>query len=771
MDLSLSPVNHLRHVKGDVWEAVGNDPVFDCKLPSGRIEAGWYEVEIDLEQLAGPAMWPYFYPDYGVLHPEAHKVFLPFVDGGAGPHRGVALFTNPVGALRFDPAVTACQFRMGGIRLRRIGKLEAARQMIKKVFEEASTARERVRISGLLAGALLGKGPRGLAVALYGLYALEPRDRVQLGYSDWLSIYDRPEQRRELLEPLVAQGNQPLLSVVLPVYNTPEQWLRRCIDSVLAQAYDNWELCIADDASPSPTVRRVLEQYAASDPRVRVVFRETNGHISASSNSAIAMAQGEWIVLLDHDDELHPLALMEVADALERHPRWRMLFSDEDKIDEDGVRFDPYMKADWNYDLFLSHNCISHLGVYHADLVREVGGFREGMEGSQDWDLALRCIERLEADQIGHVPLVLYHWRAIIGSTALAPQEKDYAHEAGRRAISEHLIRTGSTGRVEDIPGLRGNYRVRYRLPAPAPLVSIIVPTRDRVDLLKSCIRSVLDETSYVPLEIILVDNQSQERETLEYFKSLATESRVRVIRYDQPFNYSRINNAAAAQARGSVLCLLNNDITVITPNWLEEMVGHACRPDVGAVGAMLYYPNDAIQHAGVIIGAHGVAAHAYAGHMRGYPGHMGRARLVQEVSAVTAACLVVSRDAFDAVGGLDPELAVAFNDIDFCLRLRAAGYRNIWTPFAEMYHHESATRGHENTQEKLDRFNKEVMFMRQRWGQVHDPAYSRNHSLDDQLFQLAFPPRTGAYAENRPGTPAAGTAFIETTTMTRKDG
>jgi GT2 family glycosyltransferase len=575
---------------------------------------------------------------------------------------------------------------------------------------------------------------------------LRPEGSMRVPYQTWLELYDpRTADALELArQEMAGLARQPRFSIILPVYNTSEQWLRKCIDSVRDQVYGNWELCIADDASPAPHVRKTLAELAGSDERIRVVYRASNGHISACSNSAIEISTGEWLVLLDHDDELHPLALLEVAKAINAHPEWRLIYSDEDKIDQQGRRFDPYMKPDFNYDLLLSHNCISHLGVYEAPLVRALGGFREGTEGSQDWDLALRCIERIEPNQVGHIPKVLYHWRAIEGSTALAPQEKNYAHVAGMRVIDEHLRRIGSSGHVEDIPGQRGNYRVRYGLPKPAPLVSIIIPTRDKVELLRACIESVLAKTTYSNYEILVVDNQSTEKATLDYFGTLKGDARVRVISYDEPFNYSSINNFAVGKAAGSVLCLLNNDITVISRDWLEEMVGHACRPGVGAVGAMLYYPNDTIQHAGVVVGAHGVAAHAYSGHARGHAGHMSRARLTQSLSAVTAACLVVRREAFEAVGGLDPALEVAFNDVDFCLRLGEQGYRTIWTPFAELYHHESASRGYEDSPDKMSRFNGEMIYMRQRWGRViaHDPSYSLNHSTNDELFQLAFPPR-----------------------------
>lgn len=743
--LTLTAHRHLQLQSNGIWKATGNDPGFDCRYPTPLIVAGWYEVEIELEKVSGPEMCAYLYPDYGDHNFEFHRIFLSCIREGQVVHRGIVMFPQDVRALRFDPSISPCEFRLGAMRLTRIRRADAAKTMFADVFARSDS---KLASFATLSGAALRGGVRGLGDALYRMYARQPSVSFSAPYQTWLDLYDH-WSKQEMTQAAakgaaLAEADGPLFSVLLPVYNPPERWLVRAIESVRAQSYPRWELCIANDASPSPHVRRVLDRYARSDARIKVVHRERNGHISRCSNSAAELAVGDWLALLDHDDELHPMALLEVADAIAANPRWRVIFSDEDKIDGDGRRFDPYMKSDWNYDLFLSHNCISHLGVYRTDLFREIGGFNVGMEGSQDWDLALRAIECIDSDQVGHVPKVLYHWRAIEGSTALAPQEKDYAHDAGLRAIQAHLDRLGRDARVESIPGQRGNYRVRYQVPDPAPLVSIIVPTRDQAELLHACIESVLQVTRYRRFEIIVMDNQSTDPEALAYLERLRKHDSTRVIGFDEPFNYARINNAAVEVANGEVLCFLNNDVTVISPGWLDEMVGHACRPDVGAVGAMLYYPNDTIQHAGVAVGVHGVAAHVYAGHGRGSPGHMSRARLPQTLSAVTAACLVVQKARFEAIGGFDVALGVAFNDVDLCLRLDAKGWRNVWTPFAELYHHESASRGLEDSPEKKARFRTEIEFMERRWGQRlrSDPYYSRSFTLDEEPCQLAFPPR-----------------------------
>lgn len=744
----LSPIHDLEPAGDEtgVWAATGNDPQFGCGLGRTPLPGGWYRVELALRRLDGPAVSPALYPDYGAGLLEADGIRLWFVRGERGKHAGVVLFTSEVHRLRFDPAVAACRFRLGAMRLRRLSRPAAALALLRGALARAEGFAAKRGIVASAAARLLREGPAAMATELYALGMNGIRPQAAAGYRDWLALYDRCDAPllRAVQARIDAMQRRPRFSVLVPVFDTPEPWLRRCIESVLAQAWPDWELCLADDASTQPHVRRVLDEYAARDPRVRVVHRAANGHISAASNSALALATGDYVALLDHDDELHPLALFQMARALEAHPHWRLVYSDEDKLDADGRRYDPYMKPDWNYDLFLSHNCVSHFGVYATDEVRAVGGFREGYEGSQDWDLALRIVERLDDAQIGHVPMVLYHWRAIVGSTALAVQEKDYAHDAGLRAVADHLQRTGSGGRVEAIAGRPGNFRVRYPLPRPAPLVSLIVPTRDRVDLLRQCIESIRGKTHYPDYEILVVDNQSAQDETRAYFRDLQQDPRIRVLSFDAPFNYPAINNYAARHAHGNVIGLINNDIQATGPDWLAEMVGHALRPGVGAVGALLLYPDDTIQHAGVITGVHGVAAHAYCGFVRDHPGHMGRARLVQSLSAVTAACLVVRKAVYEEVGGLDEGLAVAFNDVDFCLRLRERGYRNVWTPFAELYHHESASRGYEDSPEKAARFGAEVRCMQQRWGDRlrQDPAYNPNLTLEGVPFELAFPPR-----------------------------
>ncbi|WP_205772591.1 glycosyltransferase family 2 protein [Microvirga calopogonii] len=569
---------------------------------------------------------------------------------------------------------------------------------------------------------------------------LPPHDSIPGAdpYQQWIEQFDYSSTHNGQYQTEIEQLTwKPLISVLMPVYETPAAYLDEAIHSVREQIYPHWELCIADDASGSQHVREIIERHRSQDNRIKVVHRETNGHISEATNSAFELATGEFVALLDHDDILRPHALAEVAIALNTCPNAQLIYSDEDKIDANR-RFDPYFKPDWSPDLFLSQNYLNHLTVHRADNVCRVGGWRRGFEGSQDYDLNLRIIEELEPTSILHIPKILYHWRAVPGSTAKAGSEKDYAFVAGKQALEEHVARTQS-GYVEQVEGLPF-YRIIRPVPEPQPLVSLIIPTKDQVHILRQGIESILNKTTYSSFEILVVDNNSSEPTTLEYFQQLKQDSRVHVLSYPHPFNYSAINNFAVQKAKGTIVGLINNDIEVITPEWLREMVSHVSRPEVGCVGAKLYYPDDTVQHAGVILGVGGVAGHSHKYFPRTHLGYFGRLRLCQNVSAVTAACLLVRREVYEEVGGFDEtRLRIAFNDVDFCLKVRQAGYLNVFTPFAELYHHESISRGTEDTPAKVRRFQSEIAAMEERWTTdlLRDPFYSPNLTLDREDFSI----------------------------------
>lgn len=726
-----------------VWTATGNDPHFHLVGAAGEpvdLKGGWYLLRIVAEEVSGQLDSPRLYMDYGVGFSEAFTFPLDSMRTSNG-FAGLIRLEQPVTGLRFDPSVSPCEFSLKSISLQRLSKGTAAWFMYRSL---ARREKDPINLFRKSLAEYRRDGSRTLGDWLYNRYAPHIKPDVR-DYAEWIAKHDTVGENdvRAMRQQSALLAHKPVISVVMPVYNTAEGWLRRCMDSVLRQGYPYWELCVADDASTAPHVKKVLNEYAAKDRRIKVVFREKNGHISEASNSALALATGEWIALLDHDDELPPHALYMVVMAIAERPDARMIYSDEDKIDEDGKRFDPYFKPDWNPDLFYSQNMITHLGVYSASLIKKIGGFREGFEGAQDYDLALRCIEELKAAQIIHIPRVLYHWRAIEGSTALAIGEKSYAVLAGVKALEDHFFRTGVKGVSVEI--VDNGYRILRAIDEKRqPSVSLIIPTRDRVDLLRMCISSILEKTTYENYVIVVVDNQSIEPATHEYFDSIKKHPKVRIVEYDEPFNYSSMNNVAVASTESDIVGLINNDIEVIHGDWLHEMVSQAVREDIGAVGAMLYYPNNTIQHAGVTLGIGGVAGHSYVGKSKGFGGQMSRALLIQNLSAVTAACLLIRREVFNSVGGLDPRLQVAFNDVDFCIRVRNAGLRNLWTPYAELYHHESASRGYEDTPAKHERFMREVVFMGENWGDVlqKDPAYNPNLTLQTTDFELATQPR-----------------------------
>ena len=568
---------------------------------------------------------------------------------------------------------------------------------------------------------------------------------VDGSYQNWISKYDAmTDELITIMSERVSDfPYKPVISVLMPTYKPDLVWLRQAIESVRGQVYPYWELCIADDGSSDPAVVEFLRRYQAMDARIRVEFRASNGHISAASNTALTLCSGEWIALMDHDDLLAENALFWVAAAINDNPAAMLIYSDEDKLDEAGVRRDPYFKPDWNPDLFYSQNLITHLGVYKTDRVKSIGGFTIGLEGAQDYDLALRYIEGIRGSEIIHIPRVLYHWRVHPQSTAKAGGDaKPYAMLAGQQALINHFARLNIRAQVEFI---EYGYRVHYELPEKLPLVSLVIPTRNGLKLIQQCVESILKKTTYNNFEILIVDNGSDDKEALRYFQFLQSKGLATVIRDDGPFNYAALNNKAVKVARGELIGLLNNDLEVISPDWLGEMVSIALQENVGAVGARLWYPDETLQHGGVILGIGGWAGHSHKGFLKGSPGYVGRMSLISGFSAVTGACLVVRKDLYTKHGGLNEvDLKVSCNDVDLCLRLRESGLRNVWTPYAELYHHESATRGYEDTPEKKERFSGEVAYMRKRWGDLflHDPAYNDNLTLDNEGFGLAWPPR-----------------------------
>jgi GT2 family glycosyltransferase len=596
-----------------------------------------------------------------------------------------------------------------------------------------------------ITGGLLGCGLRLTRTVQRVARRMAP-GAVGTHYADW--IRNNEPGQDELASQRTACFARPLkISIVTPTYETPLALLKGMLQSVREQTYPDWELCIADGGSSSQ-VQGVLKEEASRDPRVKAVFLPRNEGITGNSAAALARATGQYVTFLDHDDLLAPFALFEVARAIEQELEADVLYSDEDKIDSSGARQQHHFKPDWSPDLLRSRNYIGHLAVYRRDLLEQIGGLRDGFEGAQDYDLVLRASER--ARKIVHIPRVLYHRRIHARSTGPQANPKGIGHASGRQALQEHLRRCGSAGTVTEGP-LPNSFYVSYRL-RRRPLISVIVPTRDHVALLARCFDSILTST-YDRREILVIENNSKDPETLAYYRRLAGRQDVRVLTWAHPFNFASLNNWAAAQVRGEVLVFLNNDVEVITPGWMERMLEHALRPEVGVVGAKLYYPNDTVQHGGVVlgIGAGGnfrgitlsggaTAGHAHSHFPRGSRGYDDRLAVIQNFSAVTAACLMMRKDLFEKVGGFDEEFALDFNDVDLCLRVRDAGYSIVWTPLAELYHHESATRGQKDTSEKRARYHDEVVRFAMKWGDRlwrTDPYYNPNLARDAASFDL----------------------------------
>jgi len=534
---------------------------------------------------------------------------------------------------------------------------------------------------------------------------------------------------------------KPKISILTPVYNPDVSWIEAAIESVRSQVYENWELCLAD-ASTKKDVRKSLEAYAKKDTRIKVKFLSENGGISRNSNKAMDLATGEYIGLLDHDDELSPDSLYEVVKYLQNNRNVDMIYSDEDKIDLKGNRSEPFFKPDWSPDMFLSCMYTCHFGVYSKKIVVEIGGFREDYDGSQDYDLVLRIIEK--TNSIHHIPKILYHWRTVHSSVSSAAGAKNYAYVAGKNAINDYMKRNNIEAEVSD--GFwTGSYYTKRKL-FKTPLLSVIIPTKDHVDVLKRCIDSIFQKTSYSNFEIIIVDNNSTNKKTFDYFEKLEVVNNIKILKYNEAFNFSEINNFAVQHAEGEVILFLNNDTEIITNGWITAMLEHAQRSEVGAVGCKLLYPNKTIQHAGVILGItstpseKGVAGHSHKHFPTNSNGYIGRINMIHNVSAVTAACMMLRKDVFEEVGGFDEKLAIAFNDIDLCLKIRQKMYLIVYTPYAELYHHESLSRGYEDTPDKQERFSKEVKYMRDKWGDIidkGDPYYNPNLTLEREDFSI----------------------------------
>lgn len=574
-------------------------------------------------------------------------------------------------------------------------------------------------------------GPKEFWIRLHERF--EPEE---VPYGPWYEAYVPDEaalekQRHHHFE------YSPLISVAVPAYRTPEKFLAQMIDSLLAQTYGNWELCIANGSPEDSAMKKVLEEYTKKDSRIRVSELTENKGIAGNTNAALEMAQGEFVGLLDHDDLLAPNALYEIVRALDEDRNLDAVYTDEDKVTTElDEHFQPHLKPDFNLDLLRSNNYICHFFVVRRSIVQKVGGFCQEFDGAQDHDFIFRCIET--AEKVGHIPEILYHWRTHKASTADNPASKMYAFDAGKRAIEAHLKRTGTEGIVSHTPDL-GFFRVKYPVQGQ-PLVSVIIPNKDEKETLKACIDSIREKTEYPNYEIIIVENNSTTDEIFQYYKELSQDPRIRLLRWKKEFNYSAINNYGVRHANGEYLLFLNNDVTVITPGWIKELLGVCQRPEVGAAGVKLIYLDNTIQHAGCVIGLGGIAGHMFVDMPANRTGYLHKASILQDMSAVTAACMMMKRTAFEEAGGFTEKLSVAFNDVDLCLKVRKNHKLIVYDPYVQLYHMESKTRGAEDNKEKVRRFQEEIEYMRCQWIDIlkkGDPYYNKNLSLTKWNYSL----------------------------------
>jgi len=573
-------------------------------------------------------------------------------------------------------------------------------------------------------------GPKEFWIRLHERF--EPEE---VPYGPWYEAYipDAAELEKQKKHKF---GYTPQISVAVPAFRTPEVFLRQMIQSLLDQTYPNWELCIANGSPEDTAMADVLKEYSSRDRRICV--RNLDENLAGNTNAALTMAGGEFVGLLDHDDLLAPNALYEIVKKLNEDRQLDVVYTDEDKVTTDlSEHFQPHLKPDFNLDLLRSNNYICHFFVARKSIVDKVGGFRQEFDGAQDHDFIFRCVEEASG-RVGHVPEILYHWRTHKASTADNPASKMYAFEAGRRAIEAHLGRMGVEGEVSHTPDL-GFFRVKYPVHGE-PMVSIIIPNKDEKESLKACIESIREKTEYQNYEILIIENNSTSEEIFHYYKELSRDPKIRLLRWKKEFNYSAINNYGVRHAKGEYLLFLNNDVTVITPGWIKEMLGVCQRREVGAVGVKLIYPDNTIQHAGCVIGIGGIAGHMFVDMPANRTGYLHKASILQDMSAVTAACMMMKRSAFEEAGGFTEKLSVAFNDVDLCLKVRENGSLIVYDPYVQLYHMESRTRGAEDSEAKVRRFQEEIEYMRCQWIDIlkkGDPYYNKNLSLTKWNYSL----------------------------------
>ena len=752
---ALVPLHRIAVIDEDKGEykATGTGACFVLALSDDGHQGGWYYVEAALVRHNGNRLANLRVETVDTLD---RRFDWPVTTNLRGSIREVIHLPPNVARLLWFPTFAPGFFSQSPLLIHRISRFESIARRLHRVvdtidkFKGDAGVRDKwpgVSFSFLAAsfwvslGAALWAALSGTSTTLQTAYRRTADLRTgRARGNDYPAFLTRTEKlnlsaEQRIRKQVAVLVDPPLISLFIVLRSPTLALLCKTLDSVASQLYRRWELCISADSSVSPEIAGLLLQRKAVDARFKLLAIPPGASVADRLNQALISAQGEFGAQLGQHDVIHAHALSHVAIAQEEHSTINLIYTDDDRTNTFDVRSDPAFKPDWNPDLLLSHNYISGLAVYRRGLAIAAGGYRNGFEESEDYDLLLRLSREMRLGRVRHIAKVLYSHR-VLPHDATA----DVRHLSGLGALQDHLSCSGATVAPG---GTNGVYRVRHPLPAQPPLVTLIIPTRDKVEILKKCILSIQQKTDYENWEMIVVDNGSTDPETHHYFRELKQDPRIRVLADDQPFNYSALNNFAARSAMGDVLGLLNNDLEVVSPDWLTEMVSHAIRLGIGAVGAKLLYPDGMVQHAGVVLGIGGVAGHVHRYLSGDDPGYCHRASVPQNFSAVTGACLLVRKSLYWEVGGLNStHLAVAFNDIDFCLKLRDAGYRNLYTPHALLTHHESFTRGRDDTEEKNKIFKKEYAYMQDTWKDKlkDDPAYNVNLTLEFENFSFATP-------------------------------
>jgi len=715
------------------YKAMSEEPSFHIEIEPLFAKGGWFYLEAALVRHTGDREASLF----GRGGDNEGSAFeIPIPSNLRGTVREVFYLPGPVVSLSWAPMRATGFFSQSQLLIHRISAVESFLRRSQRVVLALLSLR------GSRVEARHGLTLQGAATNMQRAYLHTARLQIQRyrghDYAEFIARHDaiKPSELEAMTTSIQEAGAQPLVSLLMQVHDTQTVFFTEMLGSIQSQSYRHWELVLNIDESASDECRKVLEAARREDSRIVVVRAHDRACKEVGLNALLQRITGDFFAVLGQHDLLPKHALLCISSAIQSQSNVVVVYADNDCMDADGLRHAPHFKPDWNPDYFTSFDYMANLRLWHTETVRRLGGFRLGLDGAECYDLTLRCIASCGQQKILHVPRVLYHQRDIITADkgALGSLHEPRVGDAGLRALSDHF----SLGAIVEAGAMPGIYRVRHPVPSPAPLVSIIIPTRDKVDILKACVESVQNNTDYTAWEVLIVDNGSLELQTLAWFEEAQDDARIRVISYPGPFNYSAINNFAVRHAKGEVIVLLNNDIEVISRDWLAEMVSHVLRPEIGAVGAKLLYPNDMVQHAGVVLGIGGVAGHVHRYLGGTEPGYYFRAIATQNYSVVTAACLAIRKAEYEQVGGLDADnLKVAFNDVDLCLKLLQAGYRNVFTPHALLYHHESLSRGHDDTPEKKAIFEHEFGYMKTSWGKIADPAYNPNLSLEFEDFSL----------------------------------